>query len=306
MATIDRTNILKSPGTVEFDGATMFSEDDIQVTLIKELFDVQTSAFGRADRRVEGKRVEITITPKMWDNLDKLFPWATLQIGDVLYGATDKPAVITPRTGAPITVANCAVTSLAGIRLSATQSILTSMTITGLIANNAAPSALASYLSAGGSGSATLSGLDLAKIPNRHYSAAWGATSGIIGEQGFEVTFNMSTEPDVVDGIGTVNMRLTELEAQATVTPVGMTEAQLLTMIGFDTGIGGSPAKNNLVITGEGSGAPIVTINNALVQQAPYQYGPNANRVGQVQFESVRNISSGALAALWEFGAAGP
>lgn len=296
---IQRQNILRSPGKLVFDGATMFSEDDIVVNIVKEFFDVQTSAFGRIDRRVETKRVEINITPKAWSDLGVLFPYSTLQIGESIYGSTDRPAVITPRDGAPITVANAAITSLAGIRLSATQSILTQMTLTGIVANNGDPSDTDDYISSGTPGSTALTGLDLADIPNTRYTGVWGSFTDIMGEEGFELQFNLGLDPVVVDGLGVVDMRLTELEAQANVTPVGLTEANLLSMIGMDTPIGGSPAKNNLVISGEGVGAPGVTINNALVQQAPYQYGAGVNRVGQIQFQSVRSQTAGALTALW-------
>src|SRR4051812_38293438 len=101
---IDRTTLLRGPGKAVWNTTTLFSEVTILAQLITEYFDVPTSAFGRLGRRVKSKRIEVTLTPKMWTDLTIIFPYATANIGDQIFGATDLPLVITPRNGAPLTI----------------------------------------------------------------------------------------------------------------------------------------------------------------------------------------------------------
>ena len=153
---LDRTLILKSPGFITWDGAAILSQGDITVSLITEFFEVGSSSHSVVSRRVMDQRVEIDFTPLMWNDLAKLIPYASANIGDTIYGATDKPMVITPRNGAPLTIANAAVTGLPSIKLSATQSILGAMKFTGLVANNSDPAVPANFFSFGTVGTLSL------------------------------------------------------------------------------------------------------------------------------------------------------
>jgi hypothetical protein len=300
---IDRTTLLRGPGAITFDGATLHSEGDIEVTIQHETFEVATSGFGVIDRRKANTMVEVTVTPKEWDDLTKLFPYATLQIGQSIYGATDKPLVIAPREGASsgLTIANAAITSLPSITLSAEKAILGSMTFTGLLANSGDPSDMDDYVATSAVGA--LTGFDLGKIPNALYSAAWGsAITGIYSEAGFVIDFDLSTEDVRVDGYGIIDKRLTGLGATVKCIPVAQTLSELLGGLG-DVGVGAAPAKNNLVITGTGAGAPIVTIANTLVRQSAPRYGASIARQGEIEFVAVRTQTTGLLNALWTFGA---
>lgn len=298
---IDRTTIIKGPAKITFDSGTFFSEDDIRVDFITDYFDVQTSAFGSLGSRVSQRRIEVTFTPKMWDTLTKLFPYATAQIGDVVFGGTDKPLVITPSNGAPLTLANAAVTQLPGITLSHGKPILRAMKFTALCANNSDASVAANWFSWGTPASAVaLTGFDLTKVPNTRYSLARNSVT-YQSEDGFMIDFSLGLAPDVVDGEGTVNFRITSLQASLKFTPTGKTEANYATLLGWD-GIapGKDPAAYNSVITGAASG-PVVTIANTMVVGGGANYGPDKNRAGEVELTSVRTVSSGALTALWTF-----
>jgi hypothetical protein len=299
---LDRTLILKSPGSLTHNGANIHSEADITAVLITEYFDVPTSGFGVVDRRILDRRVEVSLTPKMWNDLTKLFPWATKSIGDTLFGGADLPLVITPRNGAPLTIANVVVTQMPSLMLSGGKPILGAMKFTGLCANAANPALASSYYSFGTVASGVaLPNFDLTKVPNARYTATYGATA-IRHQDGVSVDFAMGLDPDKADGEPTLNYRLTSLDASAKLTPVGMTEAAYATLIGFAGDIGTSPNKAALVIAGRHYCRPRVTLANCFVRDTgSANYGATTNRTGQLEFATIRTLTAGALNALWTF-----
>lgn len=296
---LDRTLILKSPGTIAWDGATILAQGDITVELITEFFEVASSSHGVVSRRVLDRRVEISLTPLMWNDLAKIIPYASANIGDVIYGGTDKPMVITPRNGAPLTIANVAVTGLPSIKLSATQSIMGAMKFTGLVANNSDPATVANFFSFGTVGSnVAQTGLDLTKIPNALYTLAYNSVN-YRSQDGFDFEPDLGLEPDKADGEPTLNMRLTKLEARLRFTPTGITEAQYNTLLGLGMafGIGVAPTGRAAAVTS--SGGPAVTLANTIVTTGRAGYGATLNRTGEIELQSVRTVTAGNLAALW-------
>lgn len=301
---IDRTLILKGPAKILFESAPIFSEGDIQVDFITDHFDVETSAFGMLDRRVNARRIEVSLTPKMWDNLTVLYPYATSAIGDVVFGATDKPLVITPISGAPLTLVNAAITQLPSITLSHGKPLLRAMKFTALCANSGDPATASNWFSFGTPATAVaLTGFDLTKVFNARYSLAWNSVT-YQSEGGYDIDFNLGLAPDAVDGEGVVNYRITALGAAVKFVPTGKTEAAFGTLLGWTKAPGEAPTKGDAVITGGTSGAPIVSIDNCQVIAGAGRYGPSTGRLGEVTLGSVRTIDVGALTALWTFTAA--
>lgn len=291
---MDRATISMGPGLVTWDGATIHVEDEIKMKIAPKLFDVVTAGYGVVDRRREDMEIEVSFTPKMWDNLDKLFPYATTAIGSSIYGATDKALVIKPVTGTGWTIANAAITKLPDIKLSASKAMLGEMTLTGLLANNAATGTMSSYVSTASGGA--LSGFDLTKILNGLYTAAWGSTiASFHSEDGFDISFDLSLEDVMVDGLGTIDKMLSGLAATCKVTPVGPAASIVISMHG-DKAIGEGAPINDLVITGGRSGLPTVTLKSCTAQMSSGRTGSKAKRIGEMEFKTVR-LASGA--ALW-------
>ncbi len=296
---IDRTLILKGPCKAVFDSATIFFNGDLTVTFITDYFDVQASAFGRVDRRVQARRIEVTGAPTMWSDLSKLFPYATALIGSAIFGATDKTLVITPAYGAPLTLANVAVTRMAPITLAHGKPMLGDMTFTGLCANSGDPATAANWFSFGSSASAVaLTGFDLSKVFNSRYSLVRNTVT-YRSEEGFNLDFNVGLAPEVVDGEGIVNYRVTEVEAAIRFAPTGNTEAVWATLMGWAVAPGASPAVYDAVLAGDVTGSPSITIDDTMVVQGGTRYGAAVNRFGEVELVSRRSITSGALNALW-------
>lgn len=299
---IDRTLILKGPCKLTHNSATIFSEGDVTVNFITDYFTVQTSAFGPVGRRVSARRAEVGLVPKMWTDLTKLFPYAAAAIGSMIFGATDLPLVITPSYGAPLTLANAAVTQMPGITAAHNKPLLRDMRFTALCANGADPATAANWFAFGSAASGVaLTGFDGTKVYNTRYSLGWNGGT-YRSEEGFTVDFNLGLTPDVVDGEGLVNYRISELDATLRFTPTAKTEANYATLLGWDgKAPGAQPTLSDAVITGEGTGSPIITLANVQVMSGGTMYAPDKNRLGQVELASVRTITSGALNALWTF-----
>lgn len=292
---IDRTTIFRGPGHITWDGVTLVSVDDIVCTLIKDTFDVPVSGYGSIDKRRAGMRVEVQARPARWTDLAKLLPYATTQPGQSIYGASDKPLIIIPRDGAlsGITVTNAAITGLPNLRLGVSGTPMQGITWTGIVANNQDPANIDNFVTTAAVGA--LPSVNLTDLKTGRYSATWGGVLPTFASaEGFEVSFELSLQPVVVDGEGVVDMTMESLTARCTTTPRGWTVAQLLTAIG-----GGAPGaaevKNDLVITGPAN----VTLHGCLFRQAQTRYGSTAERVGAVEFETVRSIATNALSALW-------
>lgn len=294
---IDRATILRGPGFITFDSANIHAEGDIEANLSKDLFDVSTSAFGVVDRRVQNKMIEVNVTPRMFADMATILPHAATEIGTDIYGATDKPLVLTPRSGKPLTIANAAVTGLPPITLSASRSAIGSMTFTGLIANSADANALASYLSWGlAATDAALTGFDLTKVRNAPYTATYNGTT-LHSEEGFTLTPSLETEDIVVDGLGVVGKQVTGVSMTVSFIPVGIGESELTALLGFAEDMGAGVAKHDFVVSG---GGLTFTVKNAQLQQAQYRYG-NVNRAGALEAVTSRTdaTSSGSVDPLW-------
>ncbi len=281
------------PGLVIWDGATIHVEDEIKMKIAPKLFDVVTAGFGVVDRRREDMQIEVSFTPKMWDSLTKLFPYAATAIGASIYGATDKPLVIKPLSGSGWTISNAAITKLPNILLSGTKAMLGEMTLTGLLANSAGTGTMSSYIATAAGGE--LAGFDLTKILNGLYTGAWGAgLTTFHSESGFEISFDLSLEDVKVDGLGTVDKMLTALAATCKVTPVGPSAGDVISIHG-EKAIGEGAPKNDLVITGGRAGLPVVTLKNCTAQMSSGRTGQKVKRIGEMEFKTVRTALGTAL-----------
>lgn len=301
MATPDRANLLRGPAYMVWDSATILFGEDFAVDLITEFFDVMSVSHGRVGRRIKNRYVEIKGVPLMWNDLTKLYPYATKNVGDKMFGATDKAAVITPRNGRPLTVANVMPFALPGISLARDKPIMREGTWRGLVANASDPKLQASYFSFGSAGSDVAQlGLDLTKIPKSMYSAAYNAVT-YRSEGGFEIDFNLGLEPDHEQGLH-LDYRFTEIEAACKFAPHALAEDAYATLMGWNNVlIGDGPTAYALAISGETAGDPVVTLTTMQVQSGGVRYGARPLRTGEVQLASVRTVTAGALNALWAF-----
>jgi len=123
------------------------------------------------------------------------------------------------------------------------------------------------------------------------YAGAWNSLA-ILTEDGFKVSFEISMEPIYVDGIGTVDYRLTGVTARASCTPVGLTADALIAQLrpeGLSLGATMRQSKN-LVITGEPGGLE-VTLYDATLLTGGARWGSSVLRAGEIGWEASRAFS---------------
>jgi hypothetical protein len=306
---LDRTTILKGPCKITYDSETFFSRGDVVVRFSTPMFDKVSAAFGRHGQGVEEKRIEVSFTPVTYtaDQAAVLVPFASLAIGGAIYGATDKPMVITPVNGQPLTIANAAVTNPPGMRFSTIQSLWAGdVTFVGLCANDSDPNAAASYYTWGSA--ATGADISSGWVPADDIYLAYTGTYKTVdyeAKEGFAVEFDLQLEEFKPDNLGTVEMFLTSYIARLTFMPVGLTEAQAETLYSnFGTAFGANKTGGDFVIAGPDEDDLQFTLKNATPgPENERTYGtPESERIGELTFESQRTVSGAGLDPLFLFG----
>lgn len=301
---ISRTSILRGPAVVQFNGATFHTAGDIEVDLSLETFDIPTSVHGIVDRRVRERLVRVRFTPAgEWESLSILWPYATKNLGDSIFGAVDVPLVIQTRDGKTITFRAAAITSMPDIRLSATNTLIGQVELTCLGTDNMAWTVDESLVAVGANAWADVS-FSSANVKTQPYSAAWGASApwdDFASMEGFTVSFDLSVQPVMVDSEGTIDMTFGDLTVRCACRPIGITEANLIAAAGLQ-GTGNFRGRSlntgaqDLVISGTGV---TVTLKGAALRSSGMVFGSTSPRIGGVEFVATRTYSAGVAQPLF-------
>ena len=314
---ISRTTILAGPAIVQMGAATFHTKDEIKVVTHFERIDVNTAAYGKVGTRVKDIKTEITFTPAgEWEAaaLSVLYPHTNPVNGTSMFTGTDVPVTIHPLNGSEKMVyAAGAITKMPDLTFSAINpSPFGSVTITCVGKNNTAWSAADARYTLTGSSAFTDTSFAVANCKTVVYTVSiTGASSpwdAIKTKAGVKISFNLASTPVETDDDGLVDMLLNGLEISVKFAPIGITLAQVLTRLSIQggsqaRGMDPSSAAANLVITGAGTGSPLVTINNAVLVSAPQQYGFSSLRHDDLEFIATRPTGSGAMFAVASVGA---
>lgn len=297
MATFDRTTIVRGPCKITYDGATFYSKGGVTLTVNQSSFDKQSDAYGLIGRGKTDMSVVVEFEPVgEIESLTVLFPYGTTTIGAGIYGAADKPLVIVA-TDATYTIANAAITQMPSIRCTATNTAFGSVQFTGLFANNGGGAGdIGDYLSAGAGGSIGTA-FNPALVIAGPYTGDLASDGVFYTEAGFDISFDLSLTPIIVDGIGTVDMALANVGVSASFIPTGADpdyfDSFLNDPIGSDIG-----ANTFQIVTTSIGG---LNLNIASAQVIDYQrrFSPTENRAGTVNIVAKRTFTTGAPNALF-------
>ncbi len=309
MGSIDRATIKIGPAKVTHDGATHFFQDGLTLNVTKVFVDIEVDAFGVVLRAHTDTTIEVSGTPKAWRNLAKLNPFGSMVIGQLLCGGTDKPLVITPVNGKPLTLACACVRTPPNLMLSASKGFFASgVTWAGVLANNTAWSAAGARLTHGADASGVaLTGLVPADLALCGWSAALGGSAIPDHEDGIAVNFNPQLTEQRVDSVGLVDWSFEGIEVTASYVPVGIEEEAAITALGIQgAGVvrGATAAVQDLVVTGALAGRSF-TLKNCTRRSTPLRYHRTQKRLGEVELVATRSVTTGALDALYTFGEPG-
>lgn len=299
MATFDRTTIVRGPCKITYDGATFYSKGGVTLTVTNSSFDKDTDAYGPVGKIKTDFQVVVEFEPVgEIEALTTLFPYASTAMGASICGATDKPLVIVSAS-ATYTVLNAIVTQMPSLRLSATATAFGSVQFTGFLKKAGDPTVIADYYTLG-AGAAIGVAFDPAKIIcGPYYCDFPGAET--YSEAGFELSFDLSMNPVIVDGFGTVDMSLTSLGANLSFIPTGISEGEfegLLEGVEF----GSSLSIFDCQIRTDTVGGLDFSFIGQLID-VQNRFSPTDNRIGTINIAAVREINTGVPEALFTISA---
>jgi hypothetical protein len=260
-------------------------------------FDKESDAYGVLGKSKTDFQVLVEFEPVgEIESLTVLFPYGSTAIGASIYGATDKPLVITA-ADATYTIRNAAITQMPSIRCSANNTAFGPVQFTGILDLGGDPSSLSDYYAVA-AGAAIGTTFDPSKLVTAPYTATLGGSTTFFSEAGFEISFDLGLTPIVVDGIGTVDMSLQNLGCNITCIPVGVAENSFDTFFG-SLDAGEDLASATLDISTATSGG--LNFDAAAVQIIDLQkrFSPTENRLGQLSMSARRTFTTGNPNALF-------
>jgi hypothetical protein len=310
MPAIARTAIISGPALITYNSQKFWSKGDVTLKVVNDRFDIPTAHFGKVDERFSDRRIEVEFEPSgafTAGVAGVLWPYASTVVGASLFGASDTALTINGRDGRQIVVHAAAVTKMPALRLGVTQTIIGSVTFTGLVKNNVDPTNAAAYYTESAVAYPGDTGFAVSDILTRSYSAAWGASSpwsSFTTEAGWNVEFDLQLSPQKVDGIGTVDMTFSGLAVSAKCIPVGPTAADILSKVAGTAGLGASIATaDHLNLTATGV---YVRLYRAALAESGLTYGNTAKRIAETTFIATRGVTGGTADPLFHVGIAAP
>ena len=301
---INRTNILRGPGTVIFntdnDAQTIFDATGITADVESSSQEIPSSVSGAIDTIKTDQVGTIRLTPcgQLSDDLlALLYPYGTPTIGARVFPDADVPLTVHSVAGTKVTFANAALTTMPPLTLSPVKTAFGEAVFTALLGLSKKPSDANSFFTTAAA-SYTAGGPDPTGIVGVQYAATFGSLNILDTLDGWTVTPEIQLQPVTTDLLGTVDYTVSGVTCTATCTPLGLTESQLLGALPIAKDRGTSlKGAADLVITG--AGGLTVTLKNATMLRGPLQWGNTTLRAGEVQFTAHRAFTNGAPGAVF-------
>lgn len=301
---INRTNILRGPGTVIYntgnDAQTIFDATGITADVESSSQEIPSSVSGAIDTIKTDQVGTIRLTPcgQLSDELlALLYPYGTPTIGARVFPDADVPLTVHSVAGTKVTFVNAALTRMPPLTLSPVKTAFGEAVFTALLGLNKKPSDTGSFFTTAAA-SYTAGGPDPTGIVGVQYAATFGSLNILDTLDGWTVTPEIQLQPVITDLLGTVDYTVSGVTCTATCTPLGLTESQLLGALPIAKDRGSSlKGAADLVITG--AGGLTVTLKNATMLRGPLQWGNTTLRAGEVQFTAHRAFTDGAPGAVF-------
>jgi len=298
MPTIDRTEIIRGPAAITFNSETFYSKGDISVTIEQSTFDKESDVFGIVGRSVTDRQVKVRFTPVgEIEALTVLYPYGTAAsypIGSSVFGATDTGLTITGISN-KLVIHNCAVTQMPPLTLGAGTTAFGECEITGLVKRDAEPNTEASYWTYTESTNTIPVTFNVAKVISAQYQATYmGATTTPV--DAFTIDFDLTLAPVVADGIGTIDMRMQDLQFSTSWEPLAQAASFPATALAYaDVAPGAEIFSGPLTIATTTSGGISFTADQAAFSNMDLIWSSVNNLNGPLTITSKRDIAGGAL-----------
>ena len=297
MASFDRTTIVRGPCKITYDGATFYSKGGVTLTVNQSSFDKQSDAYGLIGRGKTDMSVVVEFEPVgEIEALTVLFPYGATTIGTGIYGDTDKPLIIVAAE-ATYTVINAAITQMPSIRCTATNTAFGSVQFTGICQVSGSAGLIDDYMSIA-AGASIGTAFNPALVIAGPYTGTYADVGTFYSEAGFDVSFDLSLTPIIVDGIGTVDMALANVGLSSSFIPVGI-GADEWDEFTLNNPIGAELQGLAFQIVTASVGGLNLNLASAQVIDVQRRFSPTENRAGTVNLVAKRTFTTGAPNALF-------
>ena len=306
--------ILRGPAVIQIGDQVLYSEGDIKVTPERKTFDMSVGIFGKVDEREDSFMYKVGFTPA---GIASAAYFATLYpasyrnpvIGSTIFGATDTDLVIWTLAGQKLTLKRAALTKMPDLIFSANKALYGECEFTALGTSDETRDTEGHYAAVTADAFDDTS-FDSSQLMTLVYAASYGATApwnAIKSEAGFVFSFDLKFSEVPSDELGIADMTHAGLSVSAKCIPHGVTEADLIAVMGVQgTGAGRGRSifrtPQDLMLVAA-VGEPFITLKNAAVKTAPQQFGAETNRAGEIEFVATRNaFNAGVPAAVFDVG----
>lgn len=304
---IARNLLVRAPGVLKFGAATwIYSTTPIEVNLVTKHNDVNVDGVGRVRRPKTDQYLEITCTPPEFEAYSVLMsPYATMSQGTSIFGAADTALVFYGRDGKSRTFHAAAPTAF-GIVGKTGLPIFNTLTFTAVVKNNTAPGTANAYFTEATEAYPGDNNFSRAAVITPALSCSWGNTSPLDAfhvKEGLDIAFALSLDPELIDGLGTVDMKFMDCIVNARGIPVGLTAAQLYAAADLDQAMGAQRTENDLVLSGSGFH---FTAYSAQMEDPNTGFSASRLVSGQAMWTTNRSLTAGALNPIFRIGTAAP
>lgn len=217
----------------------------------------------------------------------------------------NEPLVIHSFDGTKVTIHNAAVVVMPSIIASTIKTLLGEVVFEGFLAHGKSWGDANSFYTITQEALVDTT-FDPADIITQAYVLDWGAApwANMPTKDGVTVAFDLGLEAVSTDTDGVLTRRLGSLAVNATATPIGLTEAQLLDAIKFQgagSRRGRSLAGADLTLTGTGV---YIKLTAAALKGGPAHFSSKLDRVGELTWAATRTFTAGTPNPLFVVGTA--
>ncbi len=311
MATISRTQILKGPCQLTYNGGNpLYSKGDVVVSARSTVLGIDTSGFGQIDQRAIDIEYRIRFQPsgQLGNDASQLWANMALKVGESIFGATDRTLVIKPFNAGQsvLTFKNVGISRMPSLRLTAGETAIGEMEFTALRSDASTWEVVDSIVAASAYSAPDHTLFGAGNHVVEPWGAVWGAApwDNFQTESGWTITPTMELSEQRVDNAGLIdlNVRALSVTAQATPIDTSLTEAVILAKLGH-AGAGRIRGQSlaslgaDLEIQAADSEI-LVRLDQAVLIDAQLGWGSETKRIGQCTWQATRTFTSGVANAL--------
>ena len=314
---MNRVSYIRGPARVVYNGHEYQTKGGIKIEHDLAIFKPESDLYGPLDGRLGDRVARISFTPIGIFDANAIADFWPLSgvsdfIGGSIFGAPSGTSwndgimagralkIFAKDTNTLEYVS--AVSKMPDLILSATKTTIGMVTLTGLGVTGSSDWE-SDYVAATGTSTWVAPTGDVNPVTQSYSVAASGEgnlPSIIETTDGVTVSFNEATDSHMADSVGTVDLTWRSLEVVARFTPVNVTVAQMIAaaFTGRAQGTGAVRGASmvlansaQLVIRGKGAATPYqLTVNRPYIDSMPFEYSPQAPRVGQFSLCSTKQV----------------